>query len=135
MIHLVRDAPGFVSSNIKNNRATLEVSIRNWNRMAGHCTRLFRALPEERTLRVRYEDLCEDPQGELARITSFAGVPDFPEGFDPARAPHHIIGNRMRLRPLTQISLDHSWRERLTAAEVDTIIKRTAHYRSLFGYA
>jgi hypothetical protein len=134
VLHLVRDAPGSVSSHVKNNRESVNSGIRNWNRMAGHCTRLFAWLPEERSLRVRYEDLCTNPEHELNRFARFAGVESFPRSLDVSDAVHHIIGNRMRLKPLTEISLDETWKQRLTAGQIETILRRTVRYRRLFGY-
>jgi hypothetical protein len=133
-LHLVRDAPGFVNSCIKNVQRNVKSSITLWNRMATNCTRVYDSLPEERRLRVRYEDLCADPERELNRIASWAGVERFPWPVDFASAEHHIMGNRMRHEPLANIALDESWRKQLTAEQVRIIAGRTERHRKLFGY-
>lgn len=57
-------------------------------------------------LRVRYEDIMADPEGELTRIGAFVGV-DFSDELAAARAgdaflaEHNVGGNRTRLEPQT----------------------------------
>jgi hypothetical protein len=134
-LHLVRDSPGFVASRMHNTRTSLEEGVRDWNRMAGHIQRLFAILPADRRLRLRYEDLCRDPLKELARICAFVGV-EAPSGpLDFRAVEHHVIGNRMRLGTSSEIRLDERWRERLTPAQVDHILRRTAAARRICGYA
>ena len=54
-------------------------------------------------LKVRYEDLCEDPVSELKRIESFtgedlSGVIQKVEGREQMSIDHMIAGNRMRIK-------------------------------------
>jgi hypothetical protein len=135
VIHLVRDAPGFVSSFVKNAGGSAAQGIRYWNRTAGHARRLAARLGPDRFLRVRYEDLCRDPEGELARIARFAGLPPAPGPVDFRAGDHHIIGNRMRLAGSSAVVLDESWRSRLSAGEVRAIEGATRAHRARFGYA
>jgi len=135
VIHLVRDAPGFVNSYVKNTGGSATRGIRLWKRMAAHCRRLARELPAERMLRLRYEDLCTAPARELERITRFLGTAPYPANWDPTTVPHHLIGNRMRLRPLQEIRLDESWRAQLPASTRGRVERRTAAWRRSFGYA
>jgi hypothetical protein len=134
VVHLVRDSLGFVSSHVKNNQSSVEVGIRHWNRTAGQMQRLFERLPPGRRLRVRYEDLCANPEAELGRIHEMARLASTPGPVDFRAAEHHIIGNRMRLGSSSEIVLDESWRERLTSLEIEEIRSRTEVYRERFGY-
>ncbi len=138
VIHLVRDAPGFVSSAIKNSRPSMKVdltaAIRWWNRVGSHVERLFAELPAERKMRVHYEDLCRDADGTLSAIASFASVRACPAPLDFRATEHHIIGNRMRLSGSRDIALDESWRSRLTSKEVATVLHNTSTLRRRFGY-
>jgi hypothetical protein len=134
VVHLTRDAPGYVSSAMKNNGVSCEVGIRDWLRGAGHAIRLFEHLAPEQCLRVRYEDLCRNVEGEVGRMVRFAGL-------EPAKGPirfrdveHHIIGNRMRLESSDEVVLDERWKERLTKQQVSQIERATAPMRGLFGY-
>jgi hypothetical protein len=135
VIHLVRDAPGFVSSFIPNAGGTLDGGVRYWNRTVGHVRRLAARLPEDRFLRVRYEDLCTRTEQELARIAGFAGVTPRPGPVDFRSSEHHVLGNRMRMESSSEIALDERWRERLRPDELRAILRRTARRRALCGYA
>ncbi len=135
VLHLVRDAPGFVSSFVPNADGTLGRGIRYWNRMVGHASRLAAQLPPERFLRVRYEDLCSRTDTELARIARFAGLAPRPGPVDFRATEHHVLGNRMRIAGSSEVTLDERWRERLTDAELHAIQRRTGRRRRLCGYA
>lgn len=136
VVHLIRDAPGYVASAIKNTAPPmgLHQAIRSWNRIGGHVERIFAELPPQRRLRIRYEDLCTDVEGTLAHIARFCdldpatGAPDF------RATEHHIIGNQMRLRTSSEIRLDESWRDRLSAADLATVLELTRQRRERFGY-
>ncbi len=140
MLHLVRDSLGFVSSQIANRKqhapaeANLGAGVRAWNRMAGHVERLFALVPPERRLRVRYEDLCRDPQHELGRIAEFVDLEPQSGPVDFRAQEHHIIGNRMRLATSSEVVLDEKWRDRLSPAQIDEIRRRTSKHRRAFGY-
>lgn len=134
VLHLVRDAPGFVSSFVRHGQGSIEVAIRTWNRMGDHARRLFARLPEDRRLRVRYEDVCTNPSGELNRISEFLGVSRFVREIDFRATEHHIIGNAMRLSSSSEIALDERWRERLTAQQLEQIERCTRQLREEYGY-
>jgi hypothetical protein len=135
VIHLVRDAPGFVSSFVSNTNSTWGAGIRYWNRMVGHARRLAARLPPDRFLRVRYEDLCTRTEDELARIARFAGLAPEPGPVDFRTPNHHVIGNRMRIAGSSEVALDERWRERVGPAELRTILRRTGGRRRRMGYA
>jgi hypothetical protein len=135
VIHLVRDSPGFVSSELKNRATSLGPAVRRWKRMAGHARRLESLLPPDRFLRVHYEDVCTRTEAELARVARFAGLEPSPGPVDLRATEHHIIGNRMRLESSREIVLNEVWRERLSSAEVEEVRRRTESVRRRLGYA
>ena len=140
VVHLVRDSLGFVASkksrSEKNPRgAQVGNATRYWNRRSEQADVLFASLPAERRLRVRYEDLCSDPEREFGRICEFLGLKALPGPYDFRAGSHHIIGNRMRLASSSEIVLDERWRSILTEEEVETVRQSTRPYRELYGYA
>lgn len=135
IVHLVRDAPGQVCSALGREKASLAGAIRRWKRMVGHAARLQALVPAGRFLEMRYEDLCRAPDTEMARLARFAGLAPAPLPPDFRAGDHHIIGNRMRMGATGAIALDERWRERLTPAQIDTILRRTADARRRLGYA
>jgi hypothetical protein len=140
VVHLVRDSLGFVASKKsrawKNPRgAEVDNASRYWNRRSAQAERLFAALPPERRLRVRYEDLCTDPEREFGRICEMLGLEQLPGPYEFFAGDHHIIGNRMRLTSSSEIVLDERWREILTEEEAETVRRSTGRHRQDFGYA
>jgi hypothetical protein len=94
-----------------------------------------------RYLRMRYEDLAEDPAGALSRIASFAGVPDLAVPFTAPRevattTVHTVAGNadRMRTGPLT-IRLDDAWRAELPSRSRRLVTALTLPLLARYGYA
>jgi hypothetical protein len=135
VLHLVRDAPGFVSSVLRTNWDTLDGAIGTWMRNAGHCQRLERRLGPGRFMRVLYEDLCRDPVGELTRVAEWVGVAPMEGPIRFREVEHHIIGAMMRLESSGEVRLDESWRERLTQEQVDHVMRETGAVRRALGYA
>jgi hypothetical protein len=146
VVHLLRDAPAFVNSEQRRKRRTLQQSIRIWKRCAAHVERLRAVLPEDRFLRVRYEDLCKDLEGELRRITDLAGVSPFTLPVRFRNHDHHVIGNParwsdekravlgQRWRDEGRIVLDERWRTELSPEATTEIERRTETERRLYGY-
>lgn len=140
VVHLVRDPLGFVASKKsrkeKNPRgAELGNAIGYWNRRSAQVERFFATLPPERRLRVRYEDLCEDPEREFGRICRLVGLEPLPGPYDFLTGDHHIIGNRMRLASSSEVTLDERWRSILSRDEVEAVRRKTSRHREKFGYA
>jgi hypothetical protein len=134
VMHLLRDSPAFVNSDQRRSKRTLRESIRIWKRCSDHLERLRAVLPEARFLRVRYEDLCENLEGELRRITDFIGVSPFALPVRFRQHEHHVIGNPARWGDEERIVLDERWRTELSPADVTEIERGTERERRLYGY-
>ena len=134
IVHLVRDSLGFVSSNMANGGASLESSIMAWNRNSRRIERLRDGYPASRWVRVRYEDLCVDPNEQVARIASSGNFVPARIGHRYRGEHHHVLGNRMRLNNAARIELDEVWRDRLTRRQTERVLRGTARYRRVYGY-
>lgn len=135
VVHLVRDALGYVSSNVKRKRQTLDGAVRSWLVIADHVERLRTVVDRERWQLLRYEDLCKDPAAEISHLARSMGLTLTTPELSFRDADHHIVGNRMRIRDTSEIVPDESWREQLDEREVQEILSRTRHYRQRLGYA
>jgi hypothetical protein len=136
VLHLVRDAPAFVSSAMTNRRLSSPARpIRYWNGNARQIEQLQKTFSADRHLRVRYEDLCSDVAGQLARIAEFMDLPPMTGPIRFRAAEHHIVGNRMRLSESADVVLDEKWRARLPPELSKRIEHATRVYRRRFGYA
>lgn len=136
VVHLVGDSLRFVSSEMTRRKmASPTIPIRQWKRTAKHVKRLIPDFPPDRFIRVRYEDLCTDTEGQLARIAEFAGLAPVSGPIRFREADHHIIGNRMRSTGSDEIVLDEKWRTALSPGVAQRIRDATRTYREEFGYS
>ena len=127
VLQLVRDGRAVACSAMKNEGQTVEAAAREWLHTHQQIERLRAKLGGDRLLTVRYEDLCADPQATILRAYDFLGVPALVPVNSRSRAEQHIIGNRMRLRPMLEVRADEKWRlmlSRQDIAEFDRIAGR-----------
>lgn len=96
VLHLVRDGRAVARSNLKKDRDLFGSAIA-WQKTNRQIERYLSVMPDNRNLRVRYEDFVADPASQLRRILSFLGLPagDVNLALD-ASLQHHLRGNRMR---------------------------------------
>ncbi|HWO71110.1 MAG TPA: sulfotransferase [Actinomycetota bacterium] len=134
VIHLVRDPRGNVASIMRHTGADVATASRRWRHANLEADRLRRLLPPQAWLRLRYEDLCADPGGTLERIARFAGVEPAPLPGAIGGPGHHLIGNSMRLRGVSEIREDRRWREELGARELRTIARIAGRASHRLGY-
>lgn len=115
VVQLVRDGRAVVRSAIKNQGVSAEEAARDWLTTHAQIERIGRQLGSGRFLQLKYENLCSEPARSLAIIWKFLGLPAFEIPQDYRFAEHHILGNRMRLKPAAPIAADESWRTALGA--------------------
>lgn len=134
VIHLVRDPRGNVASIMKHTGVSVATAARQWRHVNVEAERIRAYLPPERWLSLRYEALCADPAAVLDRIADFLGVRRVRmEGFDSG-APRHIIGNKMRMKGVSEIREDLSWQTTLTPSDLATIARVAGPTSHSFGY-
>jgi hypothetical protein len=112
VIHLVRDARGVVESTMRRGKRRISPAeaARRWARTNAAIERSAAALPPNRCLVVRYEDLCADPNSTMRRLFAFCGVETSVDVADLIGRELHLLGNRMRLGAVDEIRLDERWR-------------------------
>ena len=127
IVYLVRSAKANVYSTLKRKQKAQGLAASDaakmWLRDNHAILRGLAKLPPEKTLVVRYEELCSDPQDTMSRVFDFCGVEadvkisDFRE-----KTQHqHILGNSMRLSTSSEIALDEQWRHALSELEIAQI--------------
>lgn len=99
VIMLGRDFRGTVHSKMKRGR-TLLAAIDGWTNRMNKMKLLADTIPAEQVIRVRYEDLCADPRGQLRKICSTLGI-EFTEKMltRPAESIHHLGGSPSKFDP------------------------------------
>jgi hypothetical protein len=144
VIHLIRDPRAVVYSALKRHR---ERGARDedfddaglaakWVRTQSNVERRLRGMGPGERLLVRYEDLCRDPEAELAKIGVFAGVGTvpLPESF---RSPeHHIMGNVMRegRDGVSTVTLDEGWIHSLPVEMQERVMGVAGAVAQRYGY-
>jgi hypothetical protein len=134
VVRLVRDVRAFAAS-AKRRGASTETAAEVWRKDQTAIARALDALPRERVLLLRYEDLCAHPRTSLDALWAFCGVAPFEAPPTIHTAHHHIIGNSMRLTGEITIRLDETWRTRLDAHERRRILSVAGPMNRAMGYA
>jgi hypothetical protein len=135
VLHLVRDGHAVSRSCMRNLGYTPEVAARSWAGSARDAERLRERFPAERWMTLRYEDLCRDPDAALDRVFRFVDVDPSRRAPDFLSTDHHIIGNRMRLSPVSEIRLDERWRTDLPPDQIRTVERIAGPELRRHGYA
>ena len=135
IIHLVRDARGVVASMLRHGRSLdAGEAARNWRKWHEKLRCSMGSFPQSCVTTLRYEDLCSDADLAMDRVCRFCGVDPDARVTDYRAAPHHIIGNSMRLRDKSEIVLDERWRRELDPDQLREIRRVTGAGRRRHGY-
>jgi hypothetical protein len=141
-VHLVRDGRGVAHSLLKlalrkrpgsDRRTELRACARHWRRVNEACEQVLELLPRESIVRIRYEDLCRQPEATLEPVLGLIGerAVRIPEDF--RSIDHHIVGNVMRLRE-GHIKLDEKWHAGLSHEELAEFDRIAGDMNRLYGY-
>lgn len=134
-IHLVRDVRGVAASELRRGKSSSAAeSAKMWTRLHRGIEAIIKNLPEERYIRVRYEDLCLETESTLERIYNFCKVDPNHRVKDFRMASHHIVGSTMRLRSESEITLDERWKNQLTADQLKEIERIAGPVAHRYGY-
>lgn len=134
-IHLIRDVRGVVTSQLRRGEVNnAHEGAQEWVKFNQKIRTTLQSLPEGKHVLVRYEDLCQDVQGTLKRPYRFCGVDPGFKVTDFWEAPHHIIGNKMRLKPLSEVKLDERWKSMLTEDQLKEINQVAGALSRQYGY-
>ncbi|MFL5401339.1 MAG: sulfotransferase [Gemmatimonadales bacterium] len=130
VIHLIRDPRGNSASIMKHQGVDVTRAGRLWKHYNVEAARVRRSLPRESWMSLHYEELCADPAGVFVRISDFLGIERPTAQPASGSQEHHLIGNSMRLKGVTEIREDVSWQTRLSDAEqalLARIVGSTSH--------
>lgn len=134
-IHLVRDVRGVVASTLRRGLSPNAASAaQDWVRTHRRTEITLKPWPKEKYIRVRYEDVCLNPESTLEKIYDFCEVDPDSRITDFRKLSHHIIGNEMRLRSESEITLDERWKEQLTPDQLKEIEQIAGPVARRYGY-
>jgi hypothetical protein len=115
----------YVKSALRKNTSTnIREITHRWFREQVSISRCLSRLGAGNYIQIAYSDLCNRPAETLDTICRFLEIRQLPlDNF--AHAPHHVIGNAMRLGDFSQIKERLDWKENLSDAQFEEY-RRTA---------
>ncbi len=120
IVHLVRDLRGVIHSFRKNSGITdLSMATQRWVQDQADILRLAAEFPS--VMRIYYEEICNDVDSSLAKISNFVDEQPINFSGDFKSTEHHILGNSMRLDGPSKIVNNERWKKELTDMEINTI--------------
>jgi hypothetical protein len=129
---LVRDYRAVVHSKMKRGRPIQESTL-GWASKMRQIAALTSDIPT--TIRVRYEDLCNNPRVELERIFAELGLPFSEDSLKRPAVSHHIGGSPSKFDPAKrQIRLDDKYLSAFTDSELATMREIAGPIAIDFGY-
>lgn len=138
-LHLVRDGRAVCYSRMKREDLSMAESARIWKSEQSKQLSVMKTMDSTTIMRVRYEDICAEPEAELGRICEWLRLPFSPGmlELDRERLERHSVGgNPMRFRSGKQrIQLDARWRDELSTADLVTFQRIAGKVNQRYGYA
>jgi hypothetical protein len=136
LIYLVRDGRAVAFSAMMHDGVPMRVAARRWLRNNLRNLAAVRRVPRAQRIRVRYEDLCAEPETELRRICKLVGV-RFEESVAvlDRRNKHNLGGSHSRMDfEESDIRLDDRWRHELSDADLASFGRGAWLLNRLLGY-
>jgi len=135
IILLVRDGRAVFYSGIKNGFHRKHC-VNVWKNTYARALPIFdRIVDPKDILRVHYEHLAQDPETELKRVCEFVGLDYEPDMLGFMEQEHHLTnGHNMRFRTDSSIRFDDSWKEGLSATNLNYFGNRAEALNKALGY-
>jgi hypothetical protein len=134
VLHLVRDGRGVANSTRKNLGLSIHDASIEWRDTHLEIDRVTRRFCHGRVLRLRYEDLCANPDGVLAAALDFVGASGLITAAEAVERELHVLGNRMRLKGVLPIRPDESWKHEMSAGDVAAFASTAGSLNTTYGY-
>lgn len=135
---MIRDGRGFCNSVMHRLGLTMTEAATLWRNSELYMHVLYTGIASADIMRVKYEDLCRDTEGEMRRICVFTGLPMPESSFVFTKAGQHYIGGSPTVknegRPEIVLKLDEKWRETLSEADLREFNRIAGWLNRSYGY-
>lgn len=136
IIHLIRDGRGVTNSVIRKELDSRSSVERDWRNYTVYALLTQKSIPPQYSLRIRYEDLCQNPRTTLSKISDFLELPDWEHVPSPERDSYHFIGGSRTLksRDSWKLYVDERWRTELAQQDLKTFEQKAGWLNRALGY-
>lgn len=118
-IYLQRDGRGVVNSYRTHRSSSFSDALASWKKDIIELENMRNRLSDDLVFDLHYEDLCKDPENVVSKIWKWMEIDQEPIRKSNFKCGEfHIIGNSMRLRSISEIQLDESWKSNLSSEEL-----------------
>ncbi len=136
VVHLVRDGRAVVASTMRHLGIDVAQASERWVRLNRRLALALWRIPQEARMRLRYEDLCQNPDEALSGVCRFVNLSYDPEMRNLRKeSAHNIGGNPMRFRKEEiEIAADERWRAQLSEDDLAVFERIAGPWNRRFGY-
>lgn len=134
IIYLTRDGRGTTCSYMKHYSAGMSEALLHWTSKCKEMDGVIQNLQGDSFIKIKYEDLCADPEAVLKKIFTYANLDTSSVASDFNTVKHHILGNSMRLGSSGEIRLDEKWKSNLSAEDLTLFEKLGGDLNRRLGY-
>jgi len=134
VLYVVRDGRAVLASKKRRGWST-KPAVRHWVKTQRSVRMMLWTMPKSAWLRVRYEDLCNNPTSELRRICQFLSLEFSDDMLEFRGLDHHDLeGNPMRFGTSNEIVNRETWRQELSQADLQTFEHLAGPVNRRLGY-
>jgi len=122
VIFITRDVRGNVWSYAKHGRTSVITAAKNWSKVNRRIRKCLCHVASGDWTQVKYEDMCTAPDNVTRKLWTFLGH-DHAESLQQMenKTWHTIGGNKIRRSALNGIVEDFSWKQHLSAEDLELI--------------
>lgn len=135
-IHLLRDGRAQTVSGIKRNpHLTYEQLCERWRDQVNEQLHFVNKAHGAKCLRVRYEDLCAEPERRMREVFAFCGLDSDRGSLDFRSGAKHIMGNYdVRFGDVSEIKDKQAWRQQITPEQGEIFERVAGDLNRSLGY-
>jgi len=133
VVHLVRDPRAVAYSGSRRGRDPLVIAD-YWKRTHDVLDAMEPHLPCRNWVRLRYEDLCADPDAALGPLFQCLGLEPVRVSSTFDGSGHHVVGNKMRRGRIQTVTQDEEWKQSMAPEASDAVWRRTEATARRHGY-
>jgi len=136
VVHLVRDGRAVAASAYRRDGIPLDQGTKRWKRAVLNVMLMMKSIPSQNKRRLRYEDLCDNPERELIDLCQFLDLPFENQMLDfSIRIVHNIPGNPMLFKRTDKIVKDERWKSESSQCDLDIFDKIAGRLNHNLGYS